>query len=284
VKQDSKPKPSAASAHSSTAAVVPHFACRYGFFECIAPGTAVGKSLTANFIAALLRSAGYKVTSVKIESRYADRRGADVLIDAEDFSQSARLPGAAAGVLRPLFSILERAKATDTIVVLDWGGGLASYRNEAYAAVRFDDRLAAWGVPGLTIVPTTSSVDRMKQAADVIAKSALVAPGIDRLLLLNRRLGPFVFMSGTAERKAYDDLRAMAAGVPTIEIPAVAGESLKSCDDANLSMREVLGMKVDALAGRLGEMEPIAAAIQRHVAAWWEASEANMRSVIADAD
>jgi hypothetical protein len=272
------PAPAIAPSPSSA----PTFACRYRFIELIAPSTAVGKTLVANFIAAMLRNAGHRVTLVRIESRSANRRGADLLIDAEDFSQSARLAGAAAGVLRPLYTVLERAKADDTIVVLDWGGGLASYRNEAFAAMRFDDRLAAWDVRGLTIVPTLSSVDRMEQAADVLAKSALVAPGINRLLLLNKRLGPFAFVPGTAERKAFDALRETAAGVSTIEIPAVAGESLKACDDANLTMLEVIGTDVDKLAGRLGEIEPIAAAIQSHVAAWWEVAEANLLGVIAD--
>jgi len=257
------------------------FRLNYGVFETIAAGTAVGKSLTAAFLTALLRMEGYSVQLVRIESRAANRQGADLVIDAENFSQSARLPGASAAVLRPLFLVLQQAAgAEDSIVIIDWGGGLTSYRNEAFAATRFDERLAVWGMRGLTIVPTTSAVDRMEQAAEVLTKNALIVPGMDRLLLLNRRLGDFSFVTGSADRRAYEILRAASEGIPTIEIPAVAGESLKTCEDAGLAMRDVIAADVAQLARQLGEIEPIAAAIQSHVAAWWAASERQLMNVI----
>jgi hypothetical protein len=257
------------------------FPLRYRVFELTAAGTAVGKSLTAIFLAALLRMAGYSVCLVRIESRAANRQGADLMVDAEDFSQSARLPGASAAVLRPLFLALQQAAGSEnSIVIIDWGGGLTSYRNEAFTATRFDERLAAWGMRGLSIVPTTSAVDRMEQAAEVLAKTALVVPGMDRLLILNRRLADFSFVTGSADRRAYEKLRAASEGIPTIEIPAVAGESLKTCEDAGLAMRDVIAADVAQLARQLGEIEPIAAAIQSHIAAWWAASERQLMNII----
>src|SRR5258708_39224227 len=103
------PKP-ASSAHAD--------AIRYQFIEVTASASHVGKTLTATFIATLLRSVGLRVLLVRIESKAARlSSAADLDIDSEDFGQAARLPGGEAAILRPLYEVLQKA-AQDTCVVV----------------------------------------------------------------------------------------------------------------------------------------------------------------------
>jgi hypothetical protein len=246
------------------------------FLEFVAHATAVGKSLLAAFAYMFYLQHGYQPILVRIESRAVRRSGADILIDTEDFAQSSRLPGGVAGVLRPLFPALDRARNERVAVIVDWGGGLSDYRHQAYAATRFGERLAGMGIPGVSAIVTTSAADRMAQATENLGTSARIAPQISRRLILNRRAGPFHFVPGSEQRRTFEALQKAAEGVQIMKIDAVAGESWKMCDDSNLTMAEVIAMDIPELAARLREDEFIATACQTQVAAWWESTEAEM--------
>lgn len=248
----------------------------YLFFELIAQATAVGKSIMAKFLTDMLRQMGHRVILVRIESKVIKQAGADVAIDAEDFAQAARLPGGVAGVLRNLFLTLEQAAREGTIVIVDWGGGLADYRAEAYAATRFDERLEELGIRGLCFVVTTCATDRMNQASESLATCELIAPKLERGLILNKRIGPFSFVAGSDEHKVWEKLQRTAKGSKMVEIPAVAGESWKKCSDAGLTMSDVIESDLGQLTAQLNDPRILAAAYQSHVAAWWIAAEKAM--------
>jgi hypothetical protein len=269
-KTKSKPEPS-----------IEPYAIRYQFIEVTAAASHVGKTLTATFITALLRSVGIPVLLARIESKAARLTStADLDIDSEDFGQAARLPGGEAAILRPVYDALQKAPQDKRVIIVDWAGGFVDYRNKILAATRFDERLADLGLQGISLVVTTSQADRMRQAADVLTHTRLITPQLDRAVVLNRRLGAFNFVPGSAERSAFDALQKAAEGDPAIRIPAVAGESWKSCENAGLSMREVIELNLPELAKRLSEDLWVASAVQVQVLAWWTAAEKEVLKVL----
>src|SRR5579875_980303 len=121
-----------------------NFALIYRFVEFFSTASHVGKSLMSTFTTLLLRQLGYKVVLVRIESKAVRSTDADIHIASEDFADAARLPGAEAAVLRPLYNALKIAANDQAkpVVIVDWAGGLSLHRAKIYAATRFDDRLS----------------------------------------------------------------------------------------------------------------------------------------------
>ena len=259
----------------SSRPMLPHF------LEFVAHGTSVGKSLLATFACLIYVQLGYQPILIRIESRAVRRDGADVAIDTEDFARSAQLPGGVAGVLQPLFSALGSAKEERTAVILDWGGGQSDHRYRAYAATRFGERLAAMGIPAVSAIVTTAAADHMKQAVENLRTSALIAPQIRRVLVLNRHEGRFDFAAGSGVRATFDTLLEAAKDVAIMKVEDVDGESWKRCDDAQLTMAEVVGMDIPALAAHLNIDEFIAAACQSQVSAWMMSTEQAMLRALA---
>jgi hypothetical protein len=95
---------------TSTAAVT-EFVPAYRFLEFVSVASHVGKSTLADFTAQLLGQFDIPIKFIRIESKAArSRQSGDVVhIDTENFAAAARLPGAEAAVLRPVFEILEAA-------------------------------------------------------------------------------------------------------------------------------------------------------------------------------
>lgn len=255
------------------------FALIYRFVEFVSTASHVGKSMLSTFVALLLRQLGHKVVLVRIESKAVGSALADIHIDSEDFAGAARLPGGEVAVLRPLYDALQKAAKDDAkpVVIVDWAGGLSAYRAKIFAATRFDDRLADVGIRGLTMVLTTSLSDRMRHAADLIAQTRTITPGLDVALILNRRVGHFRFVEGSDERQIHEDLLKAAKGSPVIKIPPITGETWKVCEAAGLSMTDTIELPLRELAQRLGgENAWLASAFQMQVAAWWQSSEREM--------
>jgi len=273
---------------TSTAAVT-EFVPAYRFLEFVSVASHVGKSTLADFTAQLLGQFDIPIKFIRIESKAArSRQSGDVVhIDTENFAAAARLPGAEAAVLRPVFEILEAAALNDArpVIVLDWGGGLSSLRAQIYAATQFDAQLSELGMRGLSVVTTTALSDRMAQARELIELTRDIVPGIDVALLLNRRTGNFGFVDGTEEKRVFRDLMKAAKGLPVIKVPAVAGESWQACQAAGLTMHEVIYMKPAALRQRFGsESRYLVTAFQMLVAAFWKTTESEMLRVLAGAD
>jgi hypothetical protein len=254
------------------------------FLEFVAFGTGVGKSLLAAFAYWIYLQAGYQPTLVRIESRAVRRDGADIVIDTEAFARAAQLPGGVAGVLQPLFSVLKSAQAERNAVIVDWGGGQSEHRNAAYAATRFGSTLAAMGIPAVTAIVTTAALDHMKQATENLATSALVAPEIRRVLVQNRHDGDFNFEPGSSVRATFDKMMEAAKGASIMKVADVDGESWKRCEDAHLTMAEVVALDIDELAQRINLDEFLATACQSQVAAWMTSTEQSMLRVLAGRD
>lgn len=260
----------------------------YRFIEFFSVSSHVGKTMLAMFVAQLLCALGVPVRIVRIESKAARSRDKSVVhIDTEDFAAAARLPGAEVAILRPVFELIEEAAKSDAqpVILVDWGGGLATHRAKIYAATRFDARLAELNMRGLSMVVTTSLTDRMSQAAELIAQTRVIAPELDVALLLNRRAGSFAFVEGTEERRAYKDLIKAARNLPIVKIPAVAGESWQACEAAGLSMTEVINLSLDELMKRFGgESRYLVSAYQMHVATYWKVAESEVLRLLGGAD
>lgn len=275
-------------AKTSTTAVT-EFIPAYRFLEFVSVASHVGKSTLADFTAQLLGQFGIPIKAIRIESKAArSRQSGDVVhIDTENFAAAARLPGAEAAVLRPVFEILEAAALDEArpVIVLDWGGGLSSLRAQIYAATQFDAQLVELGMRGLSVVTTTALSDRMAQARELIDLTRDIVPGIDVALALNRRTGNFGFVDGTEEKRVFRDLMKAAKGLPVIKVPAVAGESWQACQAAGLTMHEVIYMKPTTLRQRFGsESRYLVTAFQMHVAAFWKTAESEMLRVLAGTD
>lgn len=277
-----------AAPETSTTAVA-EFVPAYRFIEFVSVASHVGKSTFADFTAQLLGQFGIPIKFIRIESKAArSRQSGDVVhIDTENFAAAARLPGAEAAVLRPVFEILEAAALDKArpVIVLDWGGGLSSLRAQIYAATQFDAQLWELGMRGLSVVTTTSLTDRMAQARELIEQTRMVVPGVDLALLLNRRTGSFTFVDGTEEKRVFQGLLKTAKNLPIVKIPAVAGESWQACQAAGLTMHEVVDMKAAALRQRFGsENRCLVSAFQMHVATFWKVAESEMLRVLAGTD
>jgi hypothetical protein len=258
-----------------TAETLPHF------IELTADGTGVGKSLLATRLRDHYEDAGHPTTLVRIESRGIPRalRDGDVFIASEDFAQAEKLTGGIAAVLKPLYAALERALSPKSAVFVDWGGGLSQHRLVAYAATRFDERLAELGIAGLSLAVTTNASDRMLQTANALQKLALVAPRLNRGLVLNRRLGAFSFVAGTEQHRVFAQLTEASKGLVQLNIAAIGGESWKSCENAALSMQEVIMMHPADLGARIKEDPFTAAACASEIAAWWESTASELTHV-----
>jgi hypothetical protein len=256
-----------------------NFALIYHFAEFVSTASHVGKTMLSTFVALLLRQLGHKVLLIRIESKAVRSADADIHIASEDFADAARLPGAEVAVLRPLYGALQKAAKDDAkpVVIVDWAGGLSSHRAKIYAATRFDDRLADVGMRGLTVVVTTSLSDRMRQAAELVTQTRTITPNLDVALALNYRVGPFRFIEGSDERRIFQGLQKAAKGLSVIKIPAIAGETWKTCEAAGLTMIDTVEMPLRELEKRLGGEDAwLASAFQMQVAAWWQSSEREM--------
>jgi hypothetical protein len=273
---------------SSTAAVT-EFVPAYHFIEFCSVASHVGKSTFAEFTAQLLGQFAIPIKFIRIESRAArSRQSGDVVhIDTENFAAAAKLAGAEAAVLRPVFEIMEEAALDEArpVIVLDWGGGLSQLRAQIYAATQFDAQLSDLGMRGLSVIMTNSLTDRMAQARELIELTRDIVPCMDVALLLNRRAGGFGFVDGTEEKRVFRDLMKSAKGLPVIKVPAVAGESWQACQAAGLTMHEVINMEPAALRRRFGsENRCLVRAFQLHVAAFWKVAESEMLQVLAGAN
>ncbi|MEY9464006.1 hypothetical protein [Bradyrhizobium ottawaense] len=272
-----------------TSTAVTEFVPAYRFIEFVSVASHVGKSTLADFTKQLLAQFGIPIRFIRIESKAArSRQSGDVVhIDTENFAAAARLAGAEAAVLRPVFEIMEQAALDEArqVIVLDWGGGLSQLRAQIYAATQFDAQLSDLGMQGLSVVTTTALTDRMAQARELIELTQDIAPGLHIALALNRRNGAFGFVDGTEEKRVFRDLMKAAKGLPVIKVPAVAGESWQACQAAGLTMHEVINMEPAALRRRFGsENRCLVRAFQAHVAAFWMKAESEMLQVLAGTD
>ncbi|MBR0751217.1 hypothetical protein JQ604_03400 [Bradyrhizobium jicamae] len=272
-----------------TSTAVTEFVPAYRFIEFVSVASHVGKSTLADFTKQLLAQFGIPIRFIRIESKAArSRQSGDVVhIDTENFAAAARLAGAEAAVLRPVFEIMEQAALDEArqVIVLDWGGGLSQLRAQIYAATQFDAQLSDLGMQGLSVVTTTALTDRMAQARELIELTQDIAPGLHIALALNRRNGAFGFVDGTEEKRVFRDLMKAAKDLPVIKVPAVAGESWQACQAAGLTMHEVINMEPAALRRRFGsENRCLVRAFQAHVAAFWMKAESEMLQVLAGTD
>jgi hypothetical protein len=263
-------------------------AVKYDVIEFCSIGSHVGKSMFATYTAALLRRVVcVDVVIVRIESKGARSKEADIHVNSEDFASSARLPGGEVALLRPVFDLLETVaqKEIRPVIVVDWGGGLAEHRAKIWASTRFDARLADFNMCGLSVVTTTSLVDRMRHARELVEQTRLITPDLDIALLLNRRVGGFTFVDGSEEARTFRDLQKAAKGVPVIKVPSITGETWQSCEAAGLSMTEVIDAELRPLQQRLGgESSFVANAFQTQVAAWWDSTEREFLKVLGASD
>jgi hypothetical protein len=251
--------------------------------EFTADGTGVGKSFSAWRTRYHYELAGIPTTLVRIESRGVEKalRKTDIFIPVESFAQAGRMPGGLAGVLQPLFATVASATKTKSAVIIDWAGGLARHRAEILAATRFDERLAELDVIGLSFVVTTNGTDRMKQAAENLRTVKQAAPGLLRCLLLNKRFGGFSFIAGSDPAAVYRDLlKAAQDGCGTVTLPAIAGESWKYCEDAGLTLPQVMSFTSGEIAKRTGLDAFTATACATEVAAFWDLSEKELSRVL----
>ncbi|WFU45996.1 hypothetical protein QA640_45295 (plasmid) [Bradyrhizobium sp. CB82] len=78
----------------------------------------------AEFTKQLLAQFGIPIRFIRIESKAArSRQSGDVIhIDTENFAAAARLAGAEAAVLRPVFEIMEEVALDEAypVIVIDW--------------------------------------------------------------------------------------------------------------------------------------------------------------------
>lgn len=133
---------------------------------------------------------------------------------------------------------------------------------------------------GLSLVATTNQVDRMQDATSLLTQTGIVAPGLDRALLLNQRHGTFSFPAGSAECDAFEALERAAKGLPVLRLPSVRGESWQACENAGLTMRETIELDLTELVRRLRGNPYVIAAIQSQVAAWWTIAEKEVLGIL----
>lgn len=247
-----------------------------------ADSTGVGKSFAAMRIRAHCEAAKIKTTLVRIETRGIEQklRKGDVFIPVEDFSTAASMPGGLAGVLQPFSAAVMGLAGSRRLVIGDWAGGLAQHHAEYLVATHFGDLIAGLGIRGLWIFVTTARTEQMRQAAEGLRKLTMIAPGLQRALLLNQRFGGFKFIAGSQPSIVYRDLMRAADNCAVLHFPAIAGDSWKLAEDAGLTLREVMDCKPAAFAQRTGLDLFTAAACMTEIGAFHEKSEDTLNSVL----
>ena len=207
-------------------------------------------------------------------------REGDIFIATEDFAQAAGLVGGLSGVVEPMLEAFETIKPGKAVIV-DWGGGQADHRAQIFVATRLGDYLKEMGISATSVIVTTNAAGDMARAAELLHTSAMIAPDVHRCLALNRRRGSFAFVNGSEQSRVYGLLRDEAMSARTFEIRAVGGESWKVCDEAGMSMPEVIASDIATLAARIARNRLIAGACQTEVAAWYSATETELLRVLA---
>ncbi|MEH2471984.1 hypothetical protein V1281_006829 [Nitrobacteraceae bacterium AZCC 2161] len=248
--------------------------------ELCGHGTSLGKSLLATTAELIYRLAGYKVVMVRIESKMIKHRGDHIRIPTEDFAEAAVLVGGLSGVIAPLFAAVRDIKDDRSAVIIDWAGGQADHRSHIFVATRFGERLKAMGLNATSVVVTTNTASDMTHANELLRRSETVAPSVNRCLALNKRRGSFNFVTGSEQARIFDKLIQEAKGARPFEVDAVGGQSLKICDDAGLSIPDVIESSVEMLAAQLKCDEFIAAACQTEVVAWYVKTTDALRSAL----
>lgn len=247
--------------------------------EATADGTGLGKTFSITRLRYHYERHGVPATVIRIESRgimQRSQREGDIFIATEEFAQARRRVGGLAGVLQPAFARIAEAAGKNEAVLIDWAGGQAQNRLEVMAATGFHERLAELKVRGASLVVTTNVVARMREAAENLAETARVAPGLKRMLLLNERLGEFVFAPHSAAQKAYEEMLAAAKGA-VIRLPEIGGDAWPLCEANGLTLPRVVRAEPGELAELLGESAFIAKVVINEVAAWWLASEKELQ-------
>jgi len=240
-----------------------------------ADGTALGKSFNVTRLRYHYERHGVPTTVVRIESRGIMQqrlRETDLFIPTEEFAQARRRVGGLAGVLQPAFDKIADAAAKEEAVLFDWPGGQAKNRLDVLLATGFDKGLAALNVRGASVTVSTNVVARMREAAENLVETARVAPGLQRVLLLNERLGDFAFVPGSTAHKAHEEMLA-APKQAVIQIPEIGGDAWPLCEANGLSLPRVVKAQPSELAQLLGVSPFIAQVIINEVATWWVATE-----------
>ena len=242
------------------------------FIDVSADATGLGKSLIAGRLADHLMDCGLPVTYVRIESRRVTtgQRPDEVFIATEEIARSHLMPGGIVGVLAPAFDAAERLAVGDApgAVVIDWAGGLGGHRLEALAASGIGDFLHVHGVVAISAVVTTAVVERLEEAASVLAATADYAPALQRLLVLNHRIGGFDAPATTPVGRATASLLAAHGASPVLEMPRIAGDSWAYLQSLGLSLGETVRLAAGDVAERLGCSTMLAHACLAHCAAW----------------
>ncbi len=252
------------------------------YIDVSADASHLGKTTIARRLRHYMHGAGRQTIMVRIESRAIDPKlePGDVFIPVENFSRAGDLAGGIVGVLTPFFDAIVRARDEGKTLIMDWPAGAARQRLEAMAATRFDERMAALGMTGLSLVVTTNASDRMAEAAENLNLLAQVAPGLQRGVVLNSRAGDFNFASGSEQARLLRTLLNLPDLAAILKIPLLRGGCWKLCEEAGYTiMPEAMLTSPSDLAKRLKVNEFLAASVITEIEAWWQLTEKALAQV-----
>ncbi|MBD3847499.1 hypothetical protein IED13_17500 [Bosea sp. SSUT16] len=251
------------------------------FYDITADGTHQGKSTIATRLRAHCEDAGLSVTMVRIESEHVAKGlgDDDVLVPVEEIGQAGRVVGGIVGVMEPALTAVTRMIERGGVVVMDWGGGLGEYRLELLAATGLDHVLAQENIPAWTIVVATDIETSMAQALRVLERTALMAPELQRAVVLNRLHGAFDAASSTPQGRRKDALLSHKGLGATLNFPLVSGQSMAALAPLGLDHRAMLELIPEEVARRLGISPFLARALLAHFAAWYAKSTEEMEKI-----
>jgi hypothetical protein len=153
---------------------------------------------------------------------------------------------------------------------------------EVLAATGFDGVLQSMNLRAASLIMTTCSADHMSQAESHIKRLKVVAPLLQRVLVLSARSGSFQFPKASEQAEVFARLLNEAADTPIARIPLVAGRALQVCADAGIDAAEAMSLPAPALAKRIRGHVFAAAACASEIAVWWKKTADELMPVLGE--
>jgi hypothetical protein len=119
----------------------------------------------------------------------------------------------------------------------------------------------------------------MAQALRVLDRTALMAPGLQRAVVLNRLHGDFDAGPSTPLGRKTEALLAHKGLGATLNLPLASGQSMAALAPLGLDQRAILELTPEEVAKRLGMSPFLARALLAHFAAWYAKSAEEMEKI-----
>jgi hypothetical protein len=244
-----------------------------------------GKTTTALHLADAFMLAASPLALFQVDDQETLEKatGMKVTRIAFDLIREARLDASVqVAAFEPLFEAIGAVPQTVASVLVDVAASRETSVLDVFGLIDLEEELAAMSLPALFFVPTVAAPEAMRQAADTIVRIRQAVPSAAPVLALNERDGRFTefFPGSPADRVWKERLEPLSHQVRVITIPRVPPASWLPFERLQKRPAEIVGAAISEIQSWTGLSRPLAKLARGDVAAWLDAVDRQLRSVI----